>query len=300
MTRRNPILKLMRPQRLLCRLLIISPLLLDGCVGTRLAQFKDFSQAGASYIKATDSFFDEAGLAAIRGDTAILLKARADLSEPQRRSQIQKNDTLLRQRLLILRQIKAHNRLLGEYFDVLGQMADSKAPASLRTAAQGIYDSMAGLSPALKSANIGGFSVGDALPGALPIVIAPMKARVLERELKSRALLIERELALQEAALTVVTQELKTDLAVELNTQETTEIIDPYALHTDLPGDWPAKRETLLIAVSASENVGAAADAAKKLRLSFQKLVANELTSQGLSSLISDIYSTFNLPGKDK
>jgi len=264
-------------------------LVLSGCASNRLAQFRSFSQAGAAYVKASDVFLDQAGVAAVRGDSALLLKSRADLDEEQRRTAILTKNELLGKRLVILRQIKAHGRLLRDYFDVIGEMADSKAPESLGIAAKGVYESLAKLSPVLKSATIGGSSVSGAIPPVVSMVVGSLKVNALEKELQERSALIERELALQEAALSVLAHELQTDLEIELNVQNARDVIGPYVSGSDVPQGWSAKRVEVLSAVVASQTAGAASQAANRLRLSFQKLVANQLGNDSLSSLIGDI-----------
>jgi len=275
-------------------------LLLQGCVSARLAQFSGFSQAGVAYVKASGAFIDEAGAAAVRGDSALLLKARPDLTPRDRLEQISSKNKLLAQRLLLLRQIKRHGQLLQDYFEVLGSMADSKAPESLGVTAQGVYDSLAKLSPALKNAKIGSSTVSDFIPSVVPIVVAPLKARTLEKELRERGPLIERELALQEAMLAVLAREIQTDLTIELNMQTTREIIDPYVSDSEVPSDWTTKRDEILNTTVTSQSADAAAQAAHKLRLSFQRLAANQFDSAALSSLIADINSILDLTEKIK
>jgi len=275
-------------------------LLLQGCVSARLAQFSGFSQAGIAYVKASGTFIDEAGSAAIRGDSALLLRARPDLTPRERLEQISSKNKLLAQRLLLLRQIKRHGQLLQDYFEVLGSMADSKAPESLGVTAQGVYDSLAKLSPALKNAKIGSSTVSDFIPSVVPIVVAPLKARTLEKELRERGPLIERELALQEAMLAVLAREIQTDLTIELNMQTTREIIDPYVSDSEVPSDWTTKRDEILNTTVTSQSADAAAQAAHKLRLSFQRLAANQFDSAALSSLIADINSILDLTEKIK
>ena len=275
-------------------------LLLQGCVSARLAQFSGFSQAGVAYVKASGTFIDEAGSAAIRGDSDVLLHARPDLPEDERRKRLKSHNDLLKERLLILRQIKRHGQLLQDYFEVLGSMADSKAPESLAATAQGVYDSIAKLSPALKNATIGGSSVSAVIPSVVPIAVASLKAKTLEKELRERGPLIERELALQEALFTVLAQEMKTDLSVELNKREIDEVIKPFVSGSEVPSDWSAARENVLSATVASQSAGAAAEAANELRLSFQKLAANQFDSNALTSLIADINSILDLTEKIK
>jgi hypothetical protein len=282
--------------------MLAAPLLFaQGCVSARLAQFNGFSQAGAAYVKATGTFIDEAGSAAIGADSALLLKARPDLPDKNERVRnIVNANKLLTQRLVLLRQIKQHGRLLQDYFEVMGSMADSKAPDSLGAAAKGVYDSLSKLSPTLKGAKIGGSTVSDFIPAVLPIVVVPLKARVLEEELRDRGQLIERELALQEALLIVLSQEIKTDLGIQLNTQITAEVINPYVSGGEIGTDWAAKRAELLRSAAASEGADVAGQAARELRLKFQQLAANRFDSSALTSLIGDINSILDIAEKIK
>jgi len=84
-------------------------------------------------------------------------------------------------------------------------MADSKAPESLGATAQRVYDSLSNLSSTLKNATIGISTVSDFIPFVVPILVARLKAKTLEKELRERGPLIERELVLQEALLNWVT-----------------------------------------------------------------------------------------------
>jgi hypothetical protein len=273
---------------------------LQGCVSARLAQFHGFSEAGVAYVKASSTFIDEAGSAAVLGDSLLLSKARPDLNARDRLEQISNKNKLLAQRLLLLRQVKRHGQLLQDYFEILETMADSKAPESLGIAAQGVYDSLAKLSPGLKTAKIGSSAISDVIPAIVPIVVAPLKAKTLEKELHERGPLIERELALQEAMLTVLAQELQTDLSIQLNMQAKQDVVDPYVSTGELPNDWNSKREAILNTIVTSQSAGAAAQAANKLRLSFERLAANNLDSAALSSLLADINSILDLAEKIK
>ena len=291
----------MRSARVLASLFAIAfSLTLQGCVSARLAQFSGFSQAGVAYVKASGTFIDEAGSAAVRGDNAILLKNRAPLTESERRKFILESNKNLKQRLWLLQQLKRHGQLLQDYFEIMGIMADPKAPDSLGDSAKGAYDALAMLSPALKDAKIGSSTVSDFIPAVIPIVVASLKAKTLEKELRARGPLIERELALQEAMLTVLAQEIKTDLTIELNTQEIQQVINPYVAAGDVPGDWGATREEFLSATVASQSAGAAAQAAHELRSSFQRLATNQFDSAALAALIGDINTIIDLTAKIK
>jgi hypothetical protein len=275
-------------------------LLASACAPARLSQFRSFSQAGVSYVKASEAFLDEAGAAAIKGDTTLLLRARPDLTEAERRKQLLANNRLLRERLLLLNQLKTHGNLLREYFEILGLLADSKAPAPLTASAQNVFAGLSKLAPSLRSASLGGVSIESRLPAVLNLAVAPFKSRALENELKERGPAIERELALQEAALSLLSEELRKDLTILANAVETRDLVTPFASAPDVPSNWPARRAEILHSQVTSESATAAALAAAKLRAAFQRLASNQLDPAALSSLTAEISALVNLTGAIK
>ncbi len=246
--------------------LILAGLLqiMSGCAAARLTQFHNFAQAGTAYTKASQAVLDEAGTAAIEADSLIAQKGRDGLRTPEERRQyINENNQELRKRLALLGDIGRHGRLLQSYFETLAALADPKAPATLGTAAQGVFDSIGGLSPAIKNASLG--SKG-----------------------------IEREIALQEAAFTVITSTLETDLTVQLQLEETDEVIEPFAVAKELPKSWSARREEILRARVAAASSRSAQEAAAKLRESFVALVENRLSEPSIAEIIAAINSMLN------
>ena len=192
--------------------LLTSCLLLTGCATARLTQFNTFAQAGIAYTTASQTVVTDAGNAVVNADSALLIKARPDLNEAQRKTRVTESDTLLRQRLQVLQLISAHGRVLQAYFTALASLSDPKATNSVGTAAQGVYDSFAKIDPALTSAKIGSTSVSSFIPTITAPIIATFKAHALNDELQRHASDIAKELALQEAAFNMIASEFKTVL----------------------------------------------------------------------------------------
>lgn len=273
-------------------LLVASLQFLGGCAAARLTQFHNFAQAGTAYTKASQVVLDEAGSAAIQEDSLVLEKNREGLTTAEaRRNFINGQNQELRKRLALLEDIGRHGRLLQSYFETLAVLSDPKAPDSLGTAAQGVFNSIAALSPAIKDASLGGVKIGDRIPQATNFVVQVFKQKALENELKARSAAIERELALQEAAFAVITSTLEADLTVQLQLQETQDVIEPFASPKDLPKGWATRREEILRAKVAAGSSKAAQEAAAKLRESFVALVENRLSEPSIADIIAAINS---------
>ena len=121
----------------------------------RVAQFGDFAQAGTAYVKASEAVLDEAGTASIRANNATVIKTREAVPPDKRLKEILTHNELLKQRLVILQDIRRHGRLLQRYFEALAALAGSNAPQTAAAAAQGAVSAHAKQSPEIKSAKIG-------------------------------------------------------------------------------------------------------------------------------------------------
>jgi hypothetical protein len=254
-----------------------------GCAA-RTTQFHDFATAGVAYVKASDTVLAEAGSAAIRADTTVLIGARPNTPQAERGARIRASNKALEERMVILRDISRHGRQLQRYFEALANVAGSKAPESAAKAAEAAFDGLAGLSSAIRNSPL-----KPVVPSATKLTVGVFKARILEDELRRRADAIAGELALQEGAFTAIGDQLKADLGVQLNTLETQQIIAPYQSVAALPEDWGARREQFLKTVAASDSADAAGRAARALRGAFEAVVANRFDQMAFDSLLEDI-----------
>jgi hypothetical protein len=267
----------------------------SNCASARLTSFHDFSKAGVSYVKAAERVLNDAGTAAIRSDTAVLIAARPVLSEEERRDRIVTANELLRDRLRILEDIRRHGRLLQEYFEALAALADGKTPASASAAAQGAFKALTGLSESIRRAQIGEATIGKLVSIVAEPVVAGFKAGALEHELRQRAGAIANELALQQAALQAIAGMLTVDVQAQMNLEESQEIVAPYARNAALARSWADARERLLETTAALENADAAAHAAGALRQAFVSLVQNRFDTAALQALFDDIDSVVDV-----
>jgi hypothetical protein len=261
--------------------------LISGCAA-RLNQFNTFAQAGTTYVAASQSVIQAAGTAAVNTDSALLIKLRPDLDESQRKKRVTESDTLLKQRLQVLELIGAHGKLLQAYFEALAALSDPKATDSVGSAAQGVYDSLAKMSPTLKNAKMGTTSVSSFIPTVTAPIVATFKAHALNEELKARSGAIVNELALQDAAFSAIEAELKTDTQEQQNLRET-DSVNQFTAGAPLPPEWASQRLVLLSTPASVASADAAAKAAAHLLSTFTALVENRLDSAGFASLTSDI-----------
>lgn len=270
----------------------------SGCATHRFNQFRTFSSAGVAYTKANQTVIQEAGKVAIRADSAILIKSRADLGSDDRRQTVIQHNADLKNRVLVLEQLNEHARLLQSYFQTLADMADTKAPETLAGSAKSLYDAVAAIGRPLQTASIGQQKVSSFIPQVTSIVVKNLKTRALNKELHDRSAAIERELAIQEAALTALSQDLKANYQIILNIEENQKVVASYVADARLPDNWADSREELLTRSATVENAATAIVAAKKLRQAFAALVSGDLSLSIVNDLVQDADEIVNLAGK--
>jgi hypothetical protein len=270
-------------------ILLLGALLFSSCATARLNYFKQFSHAGIAYSDAVGVLLDKAGTAAIDTDSMVLTKARPQLSLEEKKAAIVEQNRLLRERLDLLGGVKRHARLLRSYFEALGTLAESDAPSGIGTAAEGVVRAMGRLHPKIENAKVGATPVSNFIGSVTNIAVAHFKVAALESELKMRAATIERELDLQQAALSAIAEELRTDLTAQLQQQESKEVVLPYVKDDPLPDDWAKRRREALRAHVSLASADAAADAAGKLKITFVALSEGRYEFVDVPALIDDI-----------
>jgi hypothetical protein len=130
----------------------------------------------------------------------------------------------------------------------------------------------------------------QAAGGAAKIIVAHFQNEALEKELRKRSKTIEREIELQQEVLESLAAQIKADLQIALNRQETDEVVDPFRDPKDeLPKDWASRRREILLSNLSLSAIDAASDAAKSLKTAFVVLIENRFTQTDYQSLVKDV-----------
>jgi hypothetical protein len=282
--RRTLVLMTKRASGLLLLSVAALSLSASGCATARVNRFRGFAEAGAVYVKTTAVVLDEAEAAAIAADSMVLEKSRPGLTPEQRGKTILEHNELLRERLALLADLRRHGMLLRSYFEALAALAESDGPSGIGDAAEGLVTSLGQLHPRIENAKVGDLAVSGFVGKAANLVVARFRLSALERELE-----------LQKAALTVVTEQMETDLKATLLQRESNEVVLPYAGEDPLPKSWAEKRQEILLASVRVSSARAAADAAEKMKIAFVALVEGRFTQEDLSALISDVNEIISL-----
>lgn len=279
-------------KKVLPGLLII---LFAGCATTRMNQFNEFAEAGKAYIDAVEVVIEEAGNATVDADSTLLVRLRENIEYQDRVDSILKHNKILKQRLMLLRNIRRHGRLLKRYFIALSNLVNSRQPEQIAAITEELVQNLGTISDDIKDAKIGNMAVIDFTVPATKILIKNIRVKVLEVELKKHAAAIERELDLQKAALQLIADQLKTDLEAIVLNLETTEIVNTYISDKKLPSTWVKKRKEILTATVTLDAAHAAFKAAKNMKNAFIALVENKFEFSRLDTIMTDIEEIYVL-----
>lgn len=269
---------------------------LPGCDTDRLAQFGTFAAAGSAYVTAFHSFTQQAGVAFIGADSATLITERKMAGESgvasnaaTFRQKVSTADTQMKTYLDNLQKLDHHADLLGSYFSAITALTDGKSSSSTVTAVKGLVDSINQFNPEIEKLSFGGKNVKDFLAPVTELVVAHFAVKALDEELKRSAPAIQRALALQQAAVSALGEQMKASLGASLQVQESKDVIGPYVANAPLPDTWPAARLAYLQASLDLQTADSAKAAVGKLQSAFTDLTTNTHAQIDFRSLVDAI-----------
>ena len=268
-----------------------------GCDQERLDQYSAFATAGSLYVSSFHQLTSQAGSALIGVDSVVLIRERQNVitdlkAHPQEySSRIVQHDELLKKHLAVLKLLDAHAALLGSYFNAIAKLTDSKTVTGTSAGATDLLKSIDGMDKDISKAPLGGSgkTVADFVTVGTAFVVAHLQVKSLDDQLQRAAPTIDRALALQEAAVAALVQEIEASLTDTLANREVTEVINPYLSPRDLPASWNTNREAYLRAAVTLGTVDSAQAAIKQLHNCFKQLVENPKGSVDVQTLVKDV-----------
>ncbi|HEX5161922.1 MAG TPA: hypothetical protein VFV88_09375 [Steroidobacteraceae bacterium] len=267
-------------------------ILAAGCTTTaKLNSFAELSKVGIAYSDAAGAVIDQAADGSIDADTATLLVTRELEDDPAKRRQaLTDQSKALREQLAVFSRIRRHQELIKEYFVTLGALADAgDADSAIGSSAGGIIAALGKLSPGFENLKFGDQSVKDFTEQAVPLLVANLRSRALEQELRTNGKAIDRELLASEALMGFLAEKIQADDAAVQGPREADAVFTPYIRGEDLPDDWPATRQAFLERSVDMSAVGNAQAAARKLRTALTAASEGRLAPGQLQLLVNDL-----------
>ncbi|WP_353063809.1 hypothetical protein RBB77_21505 [Tunturibacter psychrotolerans] len=273
-----------------CALLPI--FLIAGCDSERLKQFSDLAAAGTAYAAAEAALSDQLSSTYIQADSVLLarqkdIKTQAPASALE--AAIKQANTDVETYLVTLSKVDQQTKILGMYFTQMSLLADTKNSDGIVKSADGLLEQLGSIDKSLESTAIGGKVVGDSVKEFAPLVVEHFQVKALDANLQKNADEIDRALALQQAAISVMTTALTQSLSTINSYTEDEKVVGPFKSPGPLPKTWVQDRETLIRTQLDLAKSQAANDSVTKLRTAFRDVVSNKGAKVNFSDLLNTI-----------
>lgn len=270
-------------------LVLIATATITGCGSTK--RIRDFTQAMTYYTSALDKLLIASGKLRIESTSEQLLRDDTDDSE-QDIQQYQRTRDVLDQRFKLLSGLRSHIRLLGSYFSVLTELADSNAPENASKNAGVLVDEIKALNKTLRSNPTFPEARYTALKGAaIPIFKIAVSSRInraLREELNLRKETIQNELLLQQSLLEAVIDDTKSDLEDLQERRENRILVQTYGTGVIGSGQqeiWIKQRQDILSLRNTVFELEEASKIAKEFRQIYEDFVQGQYSTERIKSV---------------
>jgi hypothetical protein len=264
-------------------------LLTAGCAEQRIDNAGRLADAGVAFADSVPAVIDESFVLAVTADSLTIAKARENLAQADRLETLKTSDDALTARLAILLDLKHHAQLLRSYFIALGALAKSDAATGITGSTQNIVAKLSDLGLKIGDETIGPAKISDLIEPAVKFAVAAYQNIALRRELEERGPAIERELALQQAVLAALTDQMMADKALQIRVENRNPLVLQYAGAGALPSDWNARRIAAFRQTINLQSLDVAGKAADNLHQSWIAFAEDRLDEASFQRLLKDI-----------
>ena len=198
-------------------------------------------------------------------------------------------DQAMKARLGTYADLKRHTHLLKSYFLAFKSLSKPDAVPGIRTAAKNMTSELGKISPELKALTIGSASVKSLIAPAVPLVVGSFKSSALQSELEARGGMIERELALQEALVQAIAEQVRADQANQSLRYCRDNVVEPYVGTGKLRQGWPKRRLRCLRSTTDVDMAQAAEAAIRSLRMAYIAAAENHIEYSHVADLVTTV-----------
>jgi hypothetical protein len=271
-----------------------------GCSSQRIENAGRVADAGVAFADSVPTVVDESFTLAVTADSLALADSRPELTEDERSTRLQKQDELLIERLAILRDLKRHARLLRSYFTALGALVQSDATTGISSATGPLVNRLSEVGLDLSKKKLGGVTISEVIQPAVEFGVATYQNIALGRELKERGHVIERELELERAVLSVIGEQMMADKDAQIEHDVRAPLFTEYVAGASLPGNWNERRNGAFRQTIDLQSLNAAVTAADNLHQSWIAFAESRLDEASLLRLLKDVEEFVTLADKLK
>lgn len=277
-----------RPQRLSIAIALVLVVSAEaGCIS--IGQVERVSAAGARYATAVDRLIDVTLTTSIDADSYRMLSEAAGTSKAARKT-IFKAHEGAGQLVPVMEKLKRHAALLAAYFNALGALATSDAPARAQTSAEGAAAALNQLGAQLQNSPVLSSAEAEALGQFTGLAVTAVQRHLVAKEIRERADLIDQQLRIHATLTRALGEKLEADTRSisTLGMQRETE--DPFVAGTIKNEQaWTKARRQYLLQAGGVTALEEASEAATKLREAWVAIVTRKFDEVAFQDLLKDV-----------
>lgn len=270
--------------------------LTTGCRSTD--EYKKLANAGNKYTDAVNVLLDAAS--STRVDTTSEQLLRNDRILNQTVADYEKLSKLDEERLEVIGKLRQHNKLLGNYFKLLNQLASSGAPTRAQGEIAGVVENLNKIGKELQGSDL--ITTPGLFQGITNLVVSSQIRGALRAELEKRSGTIMLELKIQEVMLKVLGDSMAQDAKLIRIAQEERFVIRPLTQDAAISDadTWIDTRRKLLIMEAKGKELNEASKALSNFQAVFQDFVEGKLSLARLNAFLQDVDTFLKLVEADK
>ncbi|MBC1223507.1 hypothetical protein GNF10_00595 [Nostoc sp. UCD121] len=277
-------------------LFVMIATLTTGCRSTD--EYKKFANAGSGYANAVDKLLDAAG--DIRIDTTSEQLLRNDrilnLTVDDYKKLADRDD----ERLEVIRKLRKHNKLLGNYFQLLNELASSDAPTRAQGEIAGVVDNLNTIGKELQRSDL--ITNAGLFQGIGNVVVSSQIRGALRDELEKRHRTILLELTIQKEMLKVLGDSIAQDVKLIRIAREERFVIRPLIQDTTISEEdtWIETRRNLVKMEKRGQELQFASQTLGKYQEVFQAFYEGKLTLARVNNFLQEVDDFLQIVEADK
>lgn len=270
--------------------------LTTGCRSTD--EYKKLANAGNKYTDAVNTLLD--AVRDTRIDTTSEQLLRNDRILNQTVADYEKLSQLDEERLEVIGKLRKHNKLLGDYFRLINELASSNAPGRAQGEIVGVVENLNKIGTELQSSNL--ITTPGLFQGITNLVVSSKIRGALRSELEKRNRTILLELTIQKEMLKALGDSMAQDAKLIRIAKEERFVIRPLIQDTAIPDadTWIDTRQKLLIMEARGKELNEASNALGNFQAVFQDFVEGKLSLARLNAFLQDVDAFLKLVEADK
>ncbi len=243
------------------------------CVST--SHVRELANSGAAYATALDTLMKWTEESAVDATSARALSEAIGVKDAAARVRIlDSQDQIAGSMVGELEKLRRHARLLGRYFEALGNLAENAADESASKAVVGSAQALAEVGKELAVSDPLTKAEKDALGQAANLVVAGVRERAIGRELAARADVIDLQLRIHKDLLGALRGKLRADQQSVFDLGYARDVKEPF--EEGQVGDaraWIEQRRGYLLMDKDLEALEKASRASSRLRSAWKAYV---------------------------